>query len=159
MQAPNLQLITISTFIAIMQIGSAQEIVNSTGQEIAGSDLTIEYSIGEIVTQTIFSNEMVVTQGFLQPIFNISTSVSRRFDLLDELEVYPVPALNTIHIKFNVDEWTNYSLFSVTGVKLKQGDFRMLASLEIKDLPPGLYFLQIISQQSTFSQTIKIIKQ
>ncbi|MBC7775591.1 MAG: gliding motility-associated C-terminal domain-containing protein [Phycisphaerae bacterium] len=51
----------------------AQQVVNSTGKVLVSPTMSVEYSVGEISIATLFSGQLVATQGFIQP--NVATCI------------------------------------------------------------------------------------
>ncbi len=79
---------------------------------------------------------------------------------IDLFSVYPNPAKDQITIERTNDQSENMSLEirSISGVLKKSGQFKnQHQSIEIGDLPPGLYLLKVSSDKG--SQTTRIIKQ
>lgn len=58
-------LMLIST-VSFGQVQISRQVIGSTGGDAAGSNITISFTVGETVIQTI-SNSMILTQGFQQP--------------------------------------------------------------------------------------------
>lgn len=72
----------------------------------------------------------------------------------NQLKVYPNPAQNSLAIDLTDQKTAVYALFSITGRKIESGKFSSLNNhLDISELYPGIYFLQIENQ------TIKLIKE
>jgi gliding motility-associated-like protein len=54
----------------------AQQVVNSTGKVLSSPTMSVEYSVGEISTATLFSGQSAATQGFIQPNVNVQCATS-----------------------------------------------------------------------------------
>ena len=63
--------ISILLFGLLGNFGEAQTlspvVVNTDGDDVLAGDLTVSYSIGEPIIDTRISEDIIVTQGFLQP--------------------------------------------------------------------------------------------
>lgn len=57
----------------------SQTLVNSTGNTVQNSNISIEYSIGEIGVTTLPGNQDYATQGLLQPILQLKDCNLLRF--------------------------------------------------------------------------------
>ena len=70
-------------------LSHAQSVVNSSGNSISNPNLIVEYSIGEIVTTTIQSGQDAVTQGLLQPTYQIVSGINEEFDKSFTFNAFP----------------------------------------------------------------------
>lgn len=78
----------------------SQTVVNSTGNTIQSSTISIEYSVGEIGITTLVGNENNITQGLLQPII--------RFKDCNLLHLIPnafTPNHDNVNDCFGVKNW------------------------------------------------------
>ncbi|WP_298224115.1 T9SS type A sorting domain-containing protein, partial [Flavobacterium sp.] len=73
----------------------------------------------------------------------------------ENITVYPNPFEEVIHINGNING-VSYQVFSIDG-KLIQKDKLLNNDIEFRDLPTGVYLLQLFYQEKV--QTLKIIKQ
>ena len=55
---------------------TSQEVIATQGNSSSNSIATLDYTIGEVVTITGTDNQNDITQGFHQPIFEITTIVN-----------------------------------------------------------------------------------
>ena len=70
---------------------SAQQPVGTAGKTISSTELTIEFAIGEIVTNSLQRDELIVTQGLLQPHSTMATNTNDIFDASFSFNYYPNP--------------------------------------------------------------------
>lgn len=93
--------------------------------------------------------------------FSSTTSIEELFGVHDNLLVYPNPARNIIHVRFDHDiQPAVVNLLNNMGQVIQSQTFHnvykgMEVSLPTKDLPDGLYFIQIRSKRQ--SRTVKLI--
>lgn len=78
----------------------SQSLVNSTGNTIQSSTISIEYSIGEIGITTLESNENNITQGLLQPIYRLKDC-----NLLHLIPNAFTPNRDNVNDCFGVKNW------------------------------------------------------
>jgi hypothetical protein len=90
-------------------------------------------------------------------------SVSCNQDTYQDIKIYPNPALNSLTIeKLGDSGLINYNIYGAQGQLLKNGTFVDKVSLDIVDLPSGIYFvkLEIVSEDDGSNYLIrKIIKE
>lgn len=149
--------ILIIVVLGILIIRSqAQQVVNTTGTTLLNTNLIIEYSIGEIVTITIQSGISTVTQGLLQPTYNIVSAISETFDSKYFFCAYPNPITEQLYVE------TDYTEFQI--VKVYDSVGRMVGEYKFDGKPLGLsslfsgtYLMHF--QSNKYTKTIKIIKQ
>ncbi len=70
------------------------------------------------------------------------------------ISMYPNPTKELIHIKGNLSGNPLYSIYTQTGVKIKEDQLRN--TINISELASGIYFLML--NQNSNIQTVKIIK-
>ncbi len=93
--------------------------------------------------------------------FKLSSQRISDIENNDIFEIFPNPAADRLYIRFHEDvNSVIYSISNIQGLTVKQGKFRATLkefSISIKDLPPGIYFLNI---QPTYNNPVrkKIIK-
>jgi hypothetical protein len=75
----------------------------------------------------------------------------------NSLQLFPNPAKNTLHFQLPNNQAADLLLFNTSGQIIRQELNFQEQSLNIQDLPKGLYLLQFRQNGSIFSQ--KFIKQ
>jgi len=132
------------------------EVVASAGDSFSSNNLLIEWTLGEIMTES-FEGGLIWNQGFQQPIGNI-TSIENPFSKLGKIKVYPNPASNSLFIeKENTGELT-LSLRDIQGrILLESQSTQLLDQVDISALPPGFYILSMRDENQA-SLNIRIQK-
>jgi len=141
---------------------SAQPVVISVdGDYVIAEDstLSIAYTVGEVLTQTLDGGSFKFTQGFHQPNL-IITAVE---DLWPELkiELFPNPSINQVNIKLQEElGQLQFQLFDLKGQSVSPiQDLRGLDQrLNLSSLPSGNYFLYIKEAKTNKSKSFKITK-
>ncbi len=140
--------------------------LNAAGGSATVSGNTYEWSVGEMVlVNTVSIGAVVVTQGILQPMLQV-TGLKDQL-ALEGISIYPNPASDQLHIKFNLDRNLDIDL-KLTDIsgreqhleKIKQHNGSALITLDFKTYAAGIYMLQIATTDQTrqYLNTFKIIK-
>jgi hypothetical protein len=102
-----LQIVLVPLLIASLNdICAAQSLgpatLNAAGGSTAVSGNTHEWSVGEMVlVHTATTSGLVVTQGILQPMLQV-TGIHDNELALEGMSIYPNPASDQLHIKFDL---------------------------------------------------------
>ena len=144
---------------------SSPYIVASAGGIAQGNTMQLEWTMGELATETITSTERVYTQGFHQPLLQIKKSTpAKELNSLDiGIHIYPNPVTNLLNIDLGVGTNENLfvRLFDNYGKEIlkKQCPPRAgLVQLNLHSYPQGIYLLQVSNSNRTLSSKYKIIK-
>ena len=139
----------------------AQESINATGGNAAGSGGSASYSVGQVVYTTNTGTNGSVAQGVQQP-FEISVviGIEEANGITLQCSAYPNPTTDFLTLKVeNYDNKTLlYQLFDMAG-KLLQSE-RITGnqtSIVMSNLVPATYFVKVIQNQEEL-KTFKIIK-
>jgi hypothetical protein len=141
-------------------IAQAQELISSQGGYQANETLSMTYSVGETVTETYSNPASILSQGFNQPSFTIST-VSKDVSLNMLIEAWPNPTKDYVILSVpgNNGKKISYRLFDLDG-RFITGSGLTGNNIEIPfaTLTPSIYFLKVYVQDKEI-QTFKISKQ
>ena len=145
---------------------AAPTVINSTGGSLEAIDNSykMDYSVGEVVINTLFDMNYVFTQGFIQPDSVLITVPVN--DLQPEgwdVNVFPNPTPGNLFIQItekNPGEELSMTIWNVSGQLLSQrlslGDIGQY-ELDLYHLASGTYFINL-ENQSAQSFTFKFIK-
>ncbi len=143
---------------------SAQQVlpmvVSSAGGHYQGSSLSLDWTIGQIVTTTTRSEPIVITQGFHQPSLSI-TAIENQLQNIDKVRVYPNPTADHIEVDLKLKRRSNIEidLVDLNGkiVATKQIAGRhMKERFGVTNLPAGMYFLYIRVDHDKYLKSFKI---
>lgn len=151
----------ILTLIFGLSIGAAnsraQEIIATVGNYFENSNGSIEFTIGEPVTATLSKNDIVLTQGFHQPVLTVlpdKIDPNLHFDLT----AYPNPTQDYVILETDHFEGLNYQLCNLEGKLINQNTLTTnQTEIDFSSLEPSLFFLRIYEGTKVI-QTFKIIK-
>lgn len=152
--------IFLTAFVCVSAFSFAQNVVNSNGQTVSGGGYSVDYSVGEVVTQTISNGTNVATQGFLQPLLH-TTLIKQNDDKLSVV-VYPNPTSQKLNVLFSGNEKSDvkFVLNDVSGKtvlsKLVSPDQN---SIDVSNLAAGEYILSLTNTLNGKTNSYKIIKE
>ena len=150
-------IVFISSSFLISNIIS-QEVIATQGNSTSNSVATLDYTIGEVVILTGTDGKNDVTQGFHQPVFEITNIET--IEISFEVSIYPNPAVELLNIQFEeVDKGSRFELYDANGKLLitrEINDHNM--SLPFNEYETGLYFISFISSDNQLLKTFKIQK-
>ena len=144
-------------FIAKSQTVSP-ELISSAGDNFSYSNYQLEWSIGEIQTETYSNTENVLTQGFHQNSYIVTTVEDLRADF--KISVYPNPTADFISLNVQNLEFENmqYTITDLTGRLLQNGNITNdIEQFNFSNYAVGTYFISV-QQNSQLVKTFKIIK-
>lgn len=136
------------------------EVVSSAGDNFENSNYKISWTLGEPLSETIVSNQLLLNQGFMQ-YFSSTVSVPDVFDKSIQLRIYPNPVRSNLYLSIDVSavNQTQYSLFTITGIKLNSKILdKTLNQIDVSNIQPGIFYIQIINDQIKLNKTYKLIK-
>ena len=134
---------------AFMAELKSQEVIAPAGDYFYNNNTSISWTLGESITNTHTSGDILLIQGFHQGDLQVSTFVVN--PALDfSIEAYPNPTsdLLWVNIKPQIPDNIHYMLFD-TGGRLLQADRLLSASQDIPfdGLTPGTYILRILQEK------------
>lgn len=133
------------------------EVIAASGQQFQNGQIQLEWTLGEVLTETESNGNNVLTQGFHQPELNI-TGIE---DLSPgwELSVFPNPTSGDLNIQFaSQDEMLHFNLNDLSGKQLYSSRSAQSFRMELHNLAPGTYFLSVRSHNGTLRKTYQILK-
>lgn len=142
-----------------MSYSLCQEVIATSGEFNESNDGSVSWTIGEMATQTLENNDVIVTQGFHQT--NLTITVIKELKKLDvQITAYPNPVTNMVKIKIEskMSDKLSYTLVDANGKLL----IRQLINSNETEIPffyyaPSVYFLKVYDSKREI-KTFKIIK-
>ncbi len=136
----------------------AQNVVVPAGGDAANDDVSISYTVGQVVYSTTVNDHHYIIEGVQQP-FEIDVVTSSGADYEEVVcNIYPNPT--NAHLTLEVSTLTNcsYVLVNGKGQRLLQGSIKEHpVSLNLKLYPQGTYFVNVLSENQSV-KTFQIIK-
>lgn len=135
------------------------QVVASSGGNITIGDKAIEWTLGETVIATLSSENIILSQGFHQPILTVTT-IKTPVELAYKIEAYPNPTNDLLLIRLeNADaQEFQYILYDINGKVLEQKELKSNeTAINMTNNACGEYLLKIIQTEKEI-MTFKIIK-
>ena len=136
----------------------SQQVIATQGNSSSNSTATLDYTIGEVVIMTGTDNQNHITQGFHQPIFEITTIDNT--EICCEVNIYPNPTIEQLNIQVKeIDQFSRFDIFDVNGKLLNT---RLIdqnnMQLSFYKYATGVYFISFISTENQLIRTFKVQK-
>ena len=109
---------------------------------------------GNISVPLLSINQTVATALALNEAFLATSSNAVK---KENLVVYPNPAQDFIGFKGNTDNYSKANIYSLDGKLVKTSDVKS-GNIQISDLPPASYFIEISGKNATDTKNTKFIK-
>lgn len=142
-------------------IGSAtavfgQEVVSSQGDSYSNSSGSIDFTIGEVVINTVTNGTNDLTQGFHQTMWEF-VGIDE-FDANFVVSIFPNPTQDVLTIQATAFEDVTYILTDATGrIVMKDILSGELTPLDVSLFEAGTYNLSL-EKASSILKTIRLIK-
>jgi len=133
-------------------------VISSGGETFIASGYSLDFVIGEIVTESYTEQGVMLSQGFLQG-EEEGLSINEQTINAGDIDVYPNPSYNNVYIMYNGEEKpTRIEIYNIQACLVHSVLFENNPmAINLLHLNPGLYVLRaIFSNQNFVSQ--KIIK-
>jgi hypothetical protein len=146
-------------FSIFCQVNVNKSSIDSGGASTKTGNISIIYTLGEVVVQEATINKIHVSEGFLSP--ELSNKVNTKgHDLIEGITIYPNPTADIVNLRFNKIDTYTISIFANTGQLVSNiGIFQSnKISLNMKNYNCGVYLLLIKSKREKKYKSFKIIK-
>lgn len=141
----------------------APEVIGSAGDVFSASNGSLEWTIGEIMTETYQQSNGYLTQGFHQT--GQGFVGINEINVADNFSIYPNPVKDLLHLSFDSKEKGNYviELFDMQGKKLLSqqitaGKGLQSTELNMQDIGSGVYLLNVYNTHTSTRNAFKINK-
>ncbi|MDR4951622.1 T9SS type A sorting domain-containing protein [Chryseobacterium sp. ES2] len=108
---------------------------------------------GNISIPLLSINQNVITSFALNETFLAVNNAVKK----ESLVVYPNPAQDFIGFKGNTDNYSKANIYSLDGKLVKTSDVKS-GNIQISDLPPASYFIEISGKNAAETKNTKFIK-
>jgi hypothetical protein len=137
----------------------SQYLLGTAGESFKNTNYQLDWSIGELQTETYNASQNILSQGFQQGTYVISTIVENPGLALD-ITAYPNPTSDYVNIKFQESEVNGYQfvLTDFAGKLLKAGKIsNQIIAIDFSTYTSGTYILSIEHNGSVI-KSFKILK-
>ncbi len=132
----------------------------TAGGEIAGSDGSVSYSVGQVFYLLINDTDANSVTAGVQQAFEISEVSALTDNILMTVSVYPNPSRHLLNVNFGDEQTRNLQLqlFDSYGKLLRQKqEVSKITTIDMRVYARGVYFLRIVKNNQVL-KTFKIIK-
>lgn len=143
--------------LALPLLSFGQEVISSQGDSYTDASGSIDFTIGEVVIETVGDASNDLTQGFHQT--NWSFVGIDDIDPSFEVKVFPNPVDYYLIIKSS--DYTNktYELYDANGKVISDGHLvDEETTIDTRELLPASYFIRIKNEKQLDLKIIKLIK-
>jgi hypothetical protein len=135
---------------------SAQEVVATQGDSYSYGDVSMDFTIGEMIIDTGNDGTTDITQGMHQS--NWTITALDGYSATYEATVFPNPTADVLNIQTSNFENVSYTLYDVKGVLVKQGNLSAEATaIQVSELVSGSYSL-ILNKGTQNLKSFKLVK-
>ncbi len=153
--------LVISFMLGFGLVTQAQNAIPASGGNASGSGGTANYTIGQLVYNTITGTNGSAVQGVQQPYeISVVTGIEKAIDISLEIVAFPNPATDYVKLKVENHETVNlhYQLYNINATPLENKKIESNETIIVlRDLIQGIYFLKVTDKQKEI-KTFKIIK-
>ena len=160
-QVRSLGVATLLTFTFLLSTVSAQESVNTTGGNAAGSGGSVSYSVGQAAYQTHTGTNGSVAEGVQQPYeISVVTGIDEAKAINLLVSAYPNPTADYLTLsisEFNISG-LSYQLYDMNGRLLQDEKVTgPTTNIAMLNFVSATYFMKVRQGQKEI-KTFKIIK-
>ena len=150
------KLLLFGTF-SMSLISFGQEVISSQGDSYTDASGSINFTIGEVIIETVGDVDIDLTQGFHQT--NWSFVGIYDFAPSFEVKVYPNPTEDYLIIKSFDYANKIYELYDANGKIISEGHLlEEITKIDTRALLPASYSIKIKNTDHINLKTIKLIK-
>lgn len=140
-------------------------VIGSTGGEAIGSNVHLEFTVGEVAVQTLENGTFVLNQGFHQTNPPFNTSIDREQIRVD-YSLYPNPTHDIVNLTLELERPTDIVVDILdirgrrTGIQPQSwsNQQQIQAQFDLSSLPTGLYLMSIRGKSGDIAQSLRIEK-
>ena len=135
-----------------LKISIGQEInpqlISSCGEHFENDSYQLSWSLGECAISTIDGGNYILTQGFHQSTYEISTSSETTLGIELNIKVYPNPTSNLISIDTDIISPSELTITDLAGKVFlnKKMNSYTASNIDVSDFANGVYLIKIKDQ-------------
>lgn len=151
-------LISLSVFCQSL----SNKLIVTTGDSFKNNSIKLDWSMGEILTETYANSEIALTQGFHQETYLMSTENNEVSDINIEINVYPNPTTALVNLQTSGNTYQNlmYRLVDLQGKILLEKSFSAsIETINLDNFSSNFYVIEILTKNQKQLKVLKIQKQ
>ena len=134
-----------------------QEVISTQGDSYTNASGSIDFTIGEVVINTVTDGTNDLTQGFHQTNWNFLGVED--FAPNYEAIIFPNPTEDVLNIRTSAFENVTYTLYDAQGKLVMQDKLSVEQTpIQVSQLAPGSYSITL-NNETQILKTFKLIKQ
>ena len=134
-----------------------QDVVSTQGDSYTNASGSIDFTIGEVVINTVTDGTNDLTQGFHQTNWNFLGVED--FAPNYEAIIFPNPTEDVLNIRTSAFENVTYTLYDAQGKLVMQDKLSVEQTpIQVSQLAPGSYSITL-NNETQILKTFKLIKQ
>ncbi len=147
---------TWAIFIGVDAQSTSPQVIGNAGMHSTIANAQVSWTVGELVTETLFSASNMATQGFHQTMLTVVAIDAAVPDF--QVDVFPNPASTELNIRFVKATTATLQLVDMHGnvvMEANQND-AAFRSLNVMKVSQGAYILRIAGDIPAHLQRFKI---
>lgn len=139
----------------------APVLVTGAGDSFKNDYVEVEWSIGEVLTETYFNDTNSLTQGFHQPEYDVVAAVDDTLKSDFEVRVFPNPTSEVIDLRVTgkTSQTLTYELIDLQGkVLLSRSISDLSGQINVSGLSQNIYLLKVLAEGGKLITSFKIQK-
>lgn len=140
-------------------------VVSAGGGTAKGSSISLDWTLGEVATESIKSSRALYTQGFHQPVLAVERVKDEKGFVVKNysLSVFPNPATSVLNIQLHFVPQTPLYVFLHDGcgkllIRKEMPARSEMLQLNVSGYAQGAYYLQIQNADGSVLSSYNVIK-
>jgi len=139
------------------------QVIASGGDYYVGTNASLSWTIGELITETVSNTNFILTQGFQQPNYNINAIEEPGINPLGEINIYPNPVADELNVSFKDMNQKNVMiiLFDMNG-KILYSDIAenttSVKQINMSQIAKGNYVIRFATKDGKYLKSFKVMK-
>lgn len=157
---------TFFLFVIARSQSITPQVIATAGDYFVGTNASLSWTLGEVITETVTNGSYTLTQGFQQPHYNVTSipdDPSIKNDPLGNITVYPNPVADELNISFKDVNEKNVviTVFDLNG-KILISDIAenttAIKQINMSYVAKGNYFIRFATKDGKHLKSFKIVK-
>jgi hypothetical protein len=156
---------TFFIFVTVKSQTISPQVIASGGDFYTGVGVSLSWTLGELITETVTDGNYILTQGFQQPHYIISAIDDPKTEEnpLGDINIYPNPVADQLNVAFKDMNQQNIviTLFDFNG-KILINDIAenttVIKQLDMTFVAKGTYILRCSTKDGKAVKSFKVVK-
>jgi len=151
--------IIIALFSAVTgfsQTSIVKSSIDNGGASTQAGNLSMVYTIGEVVLQEHNTNNLSISEGFIHPKLAEGVGI-KDYNTLNNVTIYPNPT--TDYISINSNEELEIKVMDENGKLIHTQNNKHNQTVDFRSFARGIYFIILKNEENKEAKTFRVIKQ